>query len=345
MSNLTIERAARHHVHIESYIFRDDSLGRRMIGLLCEKARAGVQVRLILDGIGALLGYRLRRELARAGGHAVAFLPRLASPNLRNHRKIVVCDGAVGFFGGLNVGSEYLGRGKTRDRDWADMHMRLAGPSVWDLQWIFVEDWDFCTGEFLEGTDYFAPSEGVGEAAAQVIAGGPDERPNPVRQAFLGAFVRARRRILIATPYVVPDQGLRDVLELAARSGIEVIVVTQHPPPDHQLAFLCTLYYVRELEEAGVKVFGYRPGVMHAKAVAVDGEWAMVGTANLDNRSMFLNFEQMTLFDGAVEAAAVTAAIERLLLDSTRLDAAWLRGRPWLQRVLIQPARLLAPLM
>lgn len=338
---------ARHHIHIEYFIFRDDELGRQVFDLLEHKVAQGVEVRFVVDGLGTLASWRVVDRVRRFGGQAAAFSPLrrggpLVSPNLRTHRKIVVVDGCVAFFGGLNVGVEYLG---AEGRPWHDLHARLAGPAVRDLQRMFAEDWDFCTRRLISGESYFPPLERRGEASVQIIGGGPDTRPNPVRQAYFGALTRARRRLLIATPYLVPDLALREALAAAARSSVEVTIVTQWPPVDHWTVYWCGLFWIEELLEAGVRVAGVTDGMMHAKAIAVDGLWAMTGTANLDNRSMFLNFEQMAVLDGPEEAQRVEAAIERLLARSRPYTLEHLRSLPLRQRLLVRSARLLAPLL
>lgn len=343
--------AARHHVHIEFFIFRDDELGRRAAGVLCQKAREGVEVRVILDGVGSAGNRRLLRQLRRAGGEGVRFLPvRLlgqATPNLRNHRKIVICDGRVAFFGGLNIGAEYLGRRRRlRGRDWYDLHARIDGPSVRDLQEVFLEDWDFAAGSSpAESEAYFPVASIAGDAPAQVIAGGPDMEVNPIRQAFLAAFTRARRSIRIFTPYLVPDLAVRDALATAARTGVEVDVITQWPPADHALVQLCGEYYMEELLASGVRILGYPDGMMHAKAVVVDEEWAMLGTANLDHRSLHLNFELMAVLDGAAEVAAIQAAFLAARERCCPYTREGLAARSPARRVLSNLSRLFAPLM
>lgn len=342
-------RSAEHHVHIESYILRDDDIGRALVDLLVEKCREGVFVRLLVDGVGSLGGLRLLRRVRREGGAATTFLPILSpgriSPNLRNHRKIVVCDGHTGFFGGLNVGEEYVGRRRRHQREWYDLHMRLRGPAVRDLQNIFIEDWDFCTGETLEPGAYLPPHEIKGDESAQVIAGGPYFEVNPIRQAFLGAFSRARAHILLATPYVAPDLALRDALKTAARTGVEVSLITQSFPPDSRLVYYCGQYFLDELIEAGVRVFVYGPGMMHAKAVAIDGEWAMLGTANLDNRSMFLNFEMMTVFHRCAAARGIETELLALRRACVEVGSDEMARRTRVERLLAAGARLFAPLL
>ncbi len=341
--------AATHHVHVEFFIFRDDELGQRATEALVRKAREGVQVRVIVDGVGSRGNRRLLRSIRAAGGEGVRFLPvRLfgrATPHLRNHRKIVICDGKVAFFGGLNVGIEYLGRRRNRGRDWYDLHVRLEGPSVWDLQEVFLEDWDFASGSAPPPDPFFPIPTIAGDAPVQIIAGGPDLTVNPVRQAFIAAFTRARRSIRIFTPYLVPDLTLRDTLTSAARSGIEVEVITQFPPADHFAVQLCGEYFMHELLEAGVRIYGYSDGMMHAKAVTVDESWSMIGTANLDNRSLHLNFEQMAILDGAAQVASLEAAFSAVRGRCRPYSLEGLAARSAPRRVLSNASRLLAPLL
>lgn len=344
-------RAARHHVHVEFFIFRDDQLGRRATEMLVAKAREGVEVRVIVDGVGSRGNRRLLRAIRDAGGEGARFLPvRLfgkATPHLRNHRKIVICDGEVAFFGGLNIGVEYLGRRfrRNRGRDWYDLHARLEGPAVWDLQEIFLEDWDFANGSSPEPDPYFPDPQHRGDSSVQILAGGPDQPVNAIRQTFLAAFYRARRSIRIFTPYLVPDLGLRDALQTAARSGVSVEIITQWPPADHLIVHLCSEYLMHELLQSGVRIHGFAEGMMHAKAVCVDEEWAMLGTANLDNRSLHLNFEQMTIVDGAAEVATIEAAFAETLARCEEYTLGGLASRPAGRQLLSNAARLLAPIL
>ena len=344
--------AAEHHIHIEFFIFRDDQLGRRATEALVKKAREGVEVRVLVDGIGSRGNRRLLKALRQAGGEGFRFLPvRLlglfgkATPHLRNHRKIVICDGKVAFFGGLNVGVEYLGRRVNRGRDWFDLHVRLEGPSVWDLQEVFLEDWDFASGHSPPSDPYFPLPQISGGAPVQIIAGGPDQQPNAIRQALIAGFARATSSIRIFTPYLVPDRTLRDAMMTAARAGITVEVITQMPPADHPIVHLCGEYFMEELLAAGVKIFGYQEGMMHAKAVTIDEEWAMIGTANLDNRSLQLNFEQMAILDGAEEVAALEKTFANTKEHCRPYSTELLQERSAPRRLLSNVARLLAPIL
>ncbi|MDJ0523161.1 MAG: cardiolipin synthase [Planctomycetota bacterium] len=342
-------RAAQHHVHIEMYIFRNDRLGRRLLDLLVEKAQAGVEVRLCVDYIGTLARWRLLRKLRKAGGEGAVFLPvwpfgKRFVPNLRNHRKLLVCDGEVAFFGGLNVGEEYLGHRKP-GRDWCDLQVEVRGPAVADAQRVFVEDWDFAAGKLLEGPAYFPPSSDAGASCVQMVTGGPDREVNAIREVFLHAFVRARSRLRIASPYVVPDLALRDALATAARSGVEVDLITQSWPPDNFLAELAGSYYFDELLAAGVRIHRYAPGMMHGKLVIADDGLAVLGSANLDNRSLQLNFEVAGLFTSAGDVGAMTERFDSLLSRSEELTPARYEERGRMRRVGEGMARLLAPLL
>lgn len=341
--------AATHHVHVQFFIFRRDALGERLLDALKAKARAGVEVRVLVDGVGTLGGWRLLREVRRAGGRADVFLPlvrqgRLISPSLRNHRKLVVCDGRVAYAGGLNVGNEYLGARAGR-RPWYDLHVGIAGPAVWDLQDVFAGDWSFCTGQRIRGEPYYPPLEARGTTRVRVVAGGPDVVPNPIREALFAAFARARSRIVVATPYLVPDTGMLDALCHAARSGVEVSVVMQSEPADHPVVQLAGMHYAGALLEAGGSVLLYSPGMMHAKAIAVDGDFGMIGTANLDRRSLELNFELMLLLEREEDAAPVREALERLVGTATPLTLDELRAASAPRKLAIALARLFSPIL
>ncbi len=343
-------RAAKHHVHVEVYIFRNDTLGQRVVELLEQKAAEGVEVRLIVDAVGTLAGNRLLRRLREAGGEGASFLPvglfgKKVSFNSRNHRKIVVCDGKVAFLGGLNVGTEYLGTAGPKRADWYDLHMRLDGPSVRDVQRIFVEDWHFAADTLLGGDAYFPEIQSEDGGTVQVIGGGPDSDANPIRQALLSAVMATQERLWIATPYLVPDRPLMDALRIAAYGGVDVRIVVPAPPADNRLAAAAGLWHAEELLEAGVQIFHYPHGMMHAKAVLADDSWAMLGSANLDNRSLHLNFEVMAILDHAADVAELAAKLQALIDRSDPLALQALRDMDWGKRFFIAGARLLSPLL
>ncbi|MEM7233344.1 MAG: phospholipase D-like domain-containing protein, partial [Planctomycetota bacterium] len=283
------------------------------------------------------------------GGESAVFMPLLPlrkrfAPNLRNHRKLVVCDGSVGFFGGLNIGEEYLGRRSKRPH-WCDAHMKVEGPAVSDLQRVFIEDWDFATERLLSEREYAPNVEPAGDAALQVVSGGPDRETNPIYQIYFTAMSLARKRLLIVSPYVVPTQGIRDAILSAALRGVEVTILTQAPPPDHWVPYWAAAYLWEDFLEAGVRIFRYRSGMMHAKVILVDGAWASVGSANLDYRSLTTNFELIGVVDGEAEVAKIEERFRQELEESDELNLEEFCERSRWQRAAEVGAHLLGPLL
>jgi cardiolipin synthase len=342
-------RAAQHHVHLEFFIFQYDNLGRQFLDVLAEKAKQGVEVRLLYDAMGSRkIGWWRLRQLRQAGGKHAAFLPlslfrRRIQVNLRNHRKILVVDGKVAFTGGLNIGDEYLGKNK-RLGHWRDTSVQIHGPAVESLQRIFIEDWDFAAGESLEGGAYFQASADAGDEEVQVIQSGPDQEVKAIREICLAAVFKARRRLWVTTPYYVPDQGLRDALCLAGRTGIDVRLLLPKEA-DHTAVHYASLYYVRDLLDAGVKVYLYTNGFIHSKVWLVDGKWASVGTANLDNRSLLLNFEVNCLIYTTRDVDDLEKQFEMDLAQSVRLDPRVFAKRPLASKLAENFFRLFSPVL
>ena len=247
---------AQHHVHLEFFILRADATGRELLELLAEKARAGVAVRFLYDSAGGLfLKGRFFRRLLEAGGRTANFLPinplrSWIHVNLRNHRKLVVVDGQVGFTGGMNVGDEYLGRSK-RFGYWRDTFVRLEGPAVAGLQRMFVEDWDFSAQEALELPDYFPSVPPRGPGIVQLVGSGPDQEPNSIREIYFAAILAAQQRLWLASPYFVPDRGILDALRLARYRGVEVRLLTLLHP-DHYVAYYAGRFYLDDMLKVGM---------------------------------------------------------------------------------------------
>ena len=343
-------RAANHHVHLEFFIFRSDDTGRRLVELLIDKARQGVEVRLLYDAVGSLLfGWsRLLGRLESAGGKAAVFLPvnpvrSWIQVNLRNHRKVVIVDGRVAFTGGMNIGDEYLGLSKEFGY-WRDSMLRLEGPAVAGLQRVFTEDWDFATREALTGEAYFPAVEAVGEEAVQVVESGPDQEPNSIREVYFAAILAAKKRLWIATPYFVPDGGILDALRLARMRGVDVRLLGLLWP-DHRTTYYAGRFYWSDMLAVGVRVYQYKRGMMHAKVVVVDDDWAMVGSANLDNRSLHLNFEIGCLLYSEDLVAQLARRFERDFEESIPLDP-WAFGqRPMAMKLIENACRLFSPIL
>jgi cardiolipin synthase len=262
---------------------------------------------------------------------------------MRNHRKILVVDGRIGFTGGLNIGDEYLGK-VGRFGFWRDTHMRIEGPAVRELQRVFVEDWDFAAGETLQTSPYFPELAGEGVLPVQVIDSGPDREDKAIREIYFAAILQARRRVWIASPYFVPDAGLLDALCLAGFLGVDVRLLCQFSP-DKWIPFFAGRYYWNDVLKAGVKVYQYAKGMMHSKVVLVDGEWASVGSANLDNRSLYLNFELNCLIPAPSAVHELEQAFLQDLTDSIRLEREVFARRPFAGRVIDNACRLLSPVL
>jgi cardiolipin synthase len=290
----------------------------------------------------------MQRALRAAGGKCSVFLPinplrRRIQINMRNHRKLLIVDGQIGFTGGLNIGDEYLGQVQ-RFGYWRDTHLRLQGPAVAGLQRVFIEDWDFAAGEELKGAAYYPKPAAGGPHVVQVIHSGPDQEVRSIRDVYFAAVLRARRRLWIATPYFVPDAGLRDALALAAYSGVDVRLLGQYHP-DKWIPLFASRYYWDEALQAGVKVYQYTKGMMHAKVILVDGEWASVGSANFDNRSLYLNFEANCLLYSPDLIASLEHTYLEDLRHAIRLKPQAYADRPLAGRIVENTCRLLSPVL
>lgn len=343
-------RQAEHHIHMEYYIFRADDIGTRIQQILIEKARAGVKVRFMYDAVGSMqLSRTFLNELREAGvkvaayGNSTSFFS--SRVNYRNHRKIVVIDGDVGFIGGLNVGDEYLSRSKTYGF-WRDTHMLVRGEAARTLQIIFLQDWMHTTGEKILEQDYLSPKLRyvTGDGAVQIIASGPDNERRSLKNIFFAMITAARKSVWIATPYFIPDDDIYTALKVAAASGIDVRLLFP-AKPDKWLPFLASHSYFPDLLEAGVRIFEYEKGFIHSKLLIIDGELASIGTANMDMRSFHLNFEVNALLIQTESVERIVADFERDLLSTSEIVHEKFMEKRLLKRVLESAARLMSPLL
>ncbi|AGA59082.1 phosphatidylserine/phosphatidylglycerophosphate/cardiolipin synthase [Thermobacillus composti KWC4] len=340
---------AEHHIHLAYYILRDDGAGRRFRDALIRKAKEGVQVRLIYDGFGSWkLPKSYIRELTEAGVRVRCFLPlgaalRSRRINHRYHRKIVIIDGKSGFTGGINIGDEYLGLDK-RLGFWRDTHLLVEGDAVCDLQNIFVRDWELASGEALDDPAYWPPHACTSHERVQIVSCGPRPGGNEVYDGLLAAVGAARERIWIATPYFVPDAGLTAALRTAAAGGVDVRLIVPGIA-DTRFVLAATLSHAADLQAAGVRVYRYQKGFIHAKVMIVDRLLASVGTANLDMRSFYSNYElSALLFDGK-PIGRLERDFLKDLADSREVTAEELRGLTAGARAGRAMARLLSPLL
>jgi cardiolipin synthase A/B len=340
--------AARKYVIVQFYIIRDDALGRDLKQRLERKAREGVPVYVLHDEIGSYeLPRSYRRALAEAGAIILPFrtsrgLRNRFQINFRNHRKVVIVDGHTAFVGGLNVGDEYIGKHPIFG-PWRDTHVEVKGPVVQAIQFAFLEDWYWATGDVPELDWTPLPAPDANETAL-CLASDPSDELETCGLFFMHAINSARQRIWIASPYFVPDTALICALQLAALRGVDVRIMLP-AIADHRLVYLAGFSYISEAEPTGVKFYRYQPGFMHHKVLVVDDDLAAVGTANFDNRSIRLNFEMMLIFADRQFAAEVTKMLEKDFQECRQTSAEDVAKRPFYFHFGVRLARLFAPIL
>lgn len=288
---------AKNHIHIQYYIFRLDQLGNRIMDVLIVKAKQGVKVRLLYDDMGSRrLSKRKFKDFVAAGGEVETFFPSILpviNPrlNYRNHRKIVVIDGRVGYIGGFNVGEEYIGLSR-KFGYWRDTHLRIQGSALHPLQTRFILDWNQASARHDIEYDeiYFPAIPEKGDTSIQIVSSGPDEEWEQIKDGYLKLINLAKKSIYIQTPYFIPDASFYDAIRIAALSGIDVRIMIPNKP-DHPFVYWATYSYAGQMLRSGARVFIYNNGFLHTKMIVIDGKASTVGTANIDVRSFKLNFE------------------------------------------------------
>ncbi|MDP5171715.1 MAG: cardiolipin synthase [Bacteroidia bacterium] len=342
-------RAAEHHIHLEYYIMENGVLVNELADLLVAKARAGVEVRLIYDDVGSWsLSNRLINEWEKAGVEAHPFMPvrfpRLGNRiNYRNHRKIVVIDGKIGFVGGLNFADHYLD-GLAGVGPWRDTHLRLEGEATKALQIVFLTDWFFVSGKDCAGQAMFPNINLPACLPVQIVASGPDSAYPSILQGYFTSITLAKSYLYITNPYLIPTSSILLALQTAALSGVDVRIIIPEKSDSH-IADFSTQSYLEELMEAGVQIYLYHHGFVHAKVLVSDDVLSSIGTANWDQRSFEQNFEvNAFLYDRQV-ALDLKAAFIRDMAHCRKLDLAVFAQRPGWKKLLSAMARLLSPLL
>ncbi|HAZ08312.1 MAG TPA: cardiolipin synthase B [Elusimicrobia bacterium] len=330
--------AARLSVHLETYIFGDDSTGRGFAALLARKAREGVRVRLIYDSVGSLdMDPSVETRLRNAGVqileyHPVApWRPRWAW-NKRDHRKILVCDGRVGFTGGMNLCHEHAPT-KLGGHDWPDAHLKVEGPAAYDLDRLFRAVWHRQTGRWFESDG--RPDQAVGTARARVVGNHEILHRLVIREAYLNALRAARLEVVIANSYFIPDWRIRRALTRAAKRGVSVRVLVPGFSDVKSVWHAMRANY-GPLLSRGVRIYEWQGPMLHAKAVVVDRRWCAVGSYNLDHRSLHHNLEVNLHSLDRPLAEDLTSRFERALEDSREITLEEWRRRPWVDRLLEQ---------
>jgi cardiolipin synthase len=343
--------SAKHHVHLEYYIWEPDRIGARFRDLLCEKAKSGVEVRLLIDAIGSRrLNRRFLRPLRDSGAELARFNPIsiMRYPpglvNFRTHRKICVVDGEIGFLGGVNICDSHS-ETMSGELAWRDTHLRIEGPPVGDMQLAFLEDWQFANGGGPCSSDYFPLSEPPSAGPpVQILTSGPDHESYAIERFFFGAIAGARNRILLTTPYFVPNEGILSALTTSAMRGVEVRILVPKRS-DSRLVTAAARSYFEDLARRGVMIHEYRPRMLHAKTMVVDDDVSIVGTANMDNRSFRLNFEIAAVIYDRELADSLSANFAEDLRYASEYRLRDARRTPFAQRLGESAARLLSPLL
>ena len=340
-------RAAKRSINLEAYIFQKGEVTRRFLEVLTERAREGVQVRLVLDYVGSFASWESYfRDLTAAGGRVAWYHPprwqTISRFNNRTHRELIIVDGRVGFIGGAGFADHWLTGRKGHPR-WRDAMFRVEGDAVASMQGTFAENWLESTGEILIGGDFFPLCESTSKAFALIINSSPSAgRSTHARMLYQTLLASAQKSVLITTPYFLPDRSAREEMRTAMRErGVRVEIITPGTKSDHFLTRHSSRRLYGELLEAGAQIYEYQSSMMHAKTMVVDGVWSIVGSTNFDNRSFGLNDEvNLAVFDPEL-AARLTKDFARDRAESRAITLSEWRRRPVTERLHEQFGRLL----
>ena len=344
-------KEAKDHIHLEYFIIKDSNIGRKIKNLLIKKAKEGIKIRIIYDDVGCWRFWFNRKffnEMRNSGIQIEPFIPDKfpilgGSLNYRNHRKIVVIDGNIGYTGGINIGDEYLGQNK-KFGYWRDTHIRIEGTSTYMLQMIFSIDWYYTTKEIILDKKYLPQVDYCGESMIQVVASGPDSDWEAIHYAYFSAINQAKKNIYIETPYFIPDESILRALKSAALSGVDVRIIFPKIA-DHKIVNTASYSYFGDILRAGGKVYLYTKGFIHSKVVIIDDKIFSTGSANMDLRSFMLNFEiNAFIYDKKVILSA-TEDFFKDIKNSKELTEDDYNSRKTSRKVAESIARLFSPIL
>ncbi|MFN7982826.1 MAG: phospholipase D-like domain-containing protein [Vicinamibacterales bacterium] len=330
-------RSAREAVNMECYIFQNGDIGGQFVDALVERANAGVQVRLVLDAIGSFGGMRsATRRLCDAGcrveQYQFPFWYRLHRLNNRTHRELLVVDGRVAFVGGAGV-ADWWHRSIGREARWRDMMVRVTGPVVAQIQGVAAENWLECSGEIQTGPEVYKTPPAAGSVPAFALRSSPSDRATASRVLFQTVVESASTRCRISTPYFLPDKAFRHALARTAARGVPISVVVPGPKTDQKLVRYASRRLYGDLLKAGVRIFEYRPGMIHVKMLIVDDLWSVVGTTNFDNRSFEHNDEVNLVARDAATARRLSEDHERDITNSREITLRMWKRRPLVEKL------------
>ena len=341
--------SAQQHIHIEYYILKDDRIGTHFLELLCKKAKEGVKVRLSFDDVGSKISSKMKRKLIEANIEFYAFMPVLfprftGKMNYRNHRKIVIIDGEIGYVGGINVSDTYVNYPESKSY-WRDTHLKIIGEAVFTLQTQFLTNWNFVSETTLELNRSFFPQNKVKDVQpVQIAASGPDTDWANIMEAIFFAIVTAEHYVYITTPYFIPNDQIITAMQVASKSGVDVRLLIPDQS-DSWTAKHATNSYLEQLLKANIKVYRYEKGFIHAKTMVVDDVFTTIGTCNMDYRSFNINFEINALIYSKDKAKEAKAIFMQDLEDAIVVDYQAWEERSNFERIQEAYCRLWAPLL
>lgn len=344
-------KTAKDHIHLEYFIIKDSEIGRKIKNLLIEKANEGVKIRILYDDVGCWRFWFHRgffKDMKSYGIEIVPFLPAKfpiigGKLNYRNHRKIVVIDGKIGYTGGINIGDEYLGKNK-KFGYWRDTHIRIEGSSVYMLQMIFLIDWYYTTREVIIKKKYFPKMDYIGNSMIQVVASGPDSDWEAIHYAYFSAICQAKKRVYIETPYFIPDESILRALKSAALSGVDVRIIFPKIA-DHKMVNNASYSYFGDILKSGGKVYLYNKGFIHSKVIIIDDKIASTGSANMDLRSFMLNFEINAFIYDKNVIQTMTEDFFEDIKNSKQINIEEFESRNIIKKIKESVSRLFSPIL
>ena len=343
-------RNAKHHIHLEYYIFDDDAIGNKIIDILCERAQSGVEIRMILDALGSNNLHKKSIKKLKGSGvqyceyHPVIFTSLANRVNYRDHRKIVVVDGKIGFVGGINVADKYINEHKGK-KYWRDTHCMIQGDAVYSLQILFILNWYFVSKNLIQpNINYFPEVMTRGESLASIISSDPDSDNPNLMEGYFSMITSAREEILIITPYFIPNESVLTALKTSAKGGVKVILLL---PSESDSVFVhaASLTYMGELLKNDIQVYFYKKGMIHSKVMIIDEELSTIGSANMDYRSFDNNAEVNAVFFDQKLSIQLKNQFLIDLEDAEKLDYIAWKNRPLRIKLIGSFGRLVSPLL
>lgn len=343
-------KKAEKSIHLDYYIIEDDQIGNQIFDILIEKAEAGIRVRIIYDDVGSSINRGTIKKLKKSNVEIYPYMPVLFSKlahkaNYRNHRKIVVIDNEAGFLGGINIKDKYINPNK-QGLYWRDTHIMIKGEAVNDLQYLFISDWYFVSGQEidLDEVRYTNKYQISSRLPTSILGSDYGKRNQTIMEAFFGMITNAREEILITTPYFIPDDSIFQALRISSKSGVKIKLMIPEKT-DIKTAFYASQTYIKELLLSGVEVYYYTKGMLHSKTMVIDSLVSTVGSTNMDQRSFSLNAEVNAFISDKGIAQKLKYHFNQDLNDCHKLQLQDLKDRAWYNKVLSSIARLIAPIL